>query len=79
MPVKYKIDSPVIFFFQVGLWTLWSYGMLQILIPNYTINHCKTESSTAFDSEDEKGNMVRGQHLKFLMIWNVKYLTIALP
>ena len=37
----------------------WSSGMLQILIPNYTINHCTTESSTALDSEDERGNMAR--------------------
>ena len=38
--------------------------MLQILIPNYTINHCATESSTALDSEGERGNMTRGHYLK---------------
>ena len=53
--------------------------MLQILIPNYAINHCTTESSTALDSEDERGNVARGRHIKFLMSWNANYLTIALP
>ena len=38
--------------------------MLQILIPNYTINHCATESPTALDSEGERGNMTRGHYLK---------------
>ena len=38
--------------------------MLQILIPNYTTNHCVTESLTALDSEGEKGNMTRGCYLK---------------
>ena len=40
--------------------------MLRILIPNYTINHCVTESSTAIlsHSEGERGNMTRGHYLK---------------
>ena len=37
-----------------------------------------TEPSTALDSEDERGNVARGRHLKFLMRWNANYLTIAL-
>ena len=39
-------------------------GMLKLLFLNYTINHCATESLTAFDSESERGNVTRGGCLK---------------